>query len=168
MTVSTMRRLLKLAYTPLVMAVAAGAICTGAGISTAAPTVATTTPAATDTLQSGSAYYWYLVNRTGQPIYGTWSAEMPASGDRSQVEASADHPWPPDGFAKAPSIKMRIWLRIGLVISATTRIGGATGCPGPVLETISMETMLPFLRWKPTRRVHYSCIPMGMVDIRTL
>ncbi|MFD7042290.1 hypothetical protein [Rhodococcus jostii] len=61
----------------------------------------TTTPGATDTPQSGSAYYWYLVNRTGQPIYGTWSAKMPASGDRSQVEASADHPWQPGDFAKA-------------------------------------------------------------------
>ncbi|MFC9769257.1 hypothetical protein [Rhodococcus jostii] len=88
MTTSTMnrlQRLRKLAYAPLVAAVAAGAICTGAGTSTAADT---------DTPQSGSAYNWYLANHTGQPIYGYWSAEM-ASGDKSRVETDAKHPWQP-------------------------------------------------------------------------
>ncbi|MFD7046308.1 hypothetical protein, partial [Rhodococcus jostii] len=77
MTTSTMsrtQRLRQLAYAPLVAAVAAGAICTGAGTSTAATD--TTAPAAADTPQSGNAYDWYLLNHTGQPIYGTWSAEM--------------------------------------------------------------------------------------------
>ncbi|MFC9769175.1 hypothetical protein [Rhodococcus jostii] len=95
MTTSTMGRLhrmRKLAYAPLVAAVAAGAICTGAGISTAAETTAPTT---TDTPQSGSAYNWQLLNHTGQSIYGYWSAEM-ASGDTSRVETDKDHPWKAD------------------------------------------------------------------------
>ncbi|MFC9768640.1 hypothetical protein [Rhodococcus jostii] len=94
MTTSTMsrrQRLRKLAYAPLVAAVAAGAICTGAGISTAA---------ATDTPQSGNAYEWALLNHTGQSIYGNWSAEM-APRDKSRVETDKDHPWKPDDAAKA-------------------------------------------------------------------
>ncbi|MDV6277251.1 hypothetical protein R3Q06_27525 [Rhodococcus erythropolis] len=83
----------KLAYTPLVAAVAAGALCTGAGISTAATD--TTGPATTDAPQSGSAYYWQLLNHTGQPIYGSWSAEMP-TGDHSEVKTDKDHPWKAD------------------------------------------------------------------------
>ncbi|MFC9769405.1 hypothetical protein [Rhodococcus jostii] len=88
---SRRHRLLKLAYAPLVMAVAAGAICIGAGTGTAA---STTTPGTTDAPQSGSAYEWTLINHTGQPIYGTWSAEM-STGDHSRVEADKDHAWQP-------------------------------------------------------------------------
>ncbi|MFC9769494.1 hypothetical protein [Rhodococcus jostii] len=89
MTTSAMSRLhhlRKLAYAPLVAAVAAGALSTGAGTSTAADT---------DTPQSGNAYNWALFNRTGQSIYGYWNAEMP-TGDKSRVEAPADRPWQPD------------------------------------------------------------------------
>ncbi|MFC9769427.1 hypothetical protein [Rhodococcus jostii] len=88
---SRLHRLRKLAYAPLVAAVAAGAVCVGAGTGTAATT---------DAPQSGSAYNWYLLNHTGQPIYGTWSAEM-ASGDKSRVETDKDHPWKPNDAAKA-------------------------------------------------------------------
>ncbi|MFC9769602.1 hypothetical protein [Rhodococcus jostii] len=90
---SRLHRLLKLAYAPLVAAVAAGAICTGAGTGTAA---STTTPGTTDAPQSGDAYNWALFNRTGQPIYGYWNAEMPATGDHSRVETDKDRPWQPD------------------------------------------------------------------------
>ncbi|MDV6277250.1 hypothetical protein R3Q06_27520 [Rhodococcus erythropolis] len=92
-TTSPRHRLRKLAYTPLVAAVAAGTLCTGAGISTAATD--TTGPATTDAPQSGSAYYWQLLNHTGQPIYGSWSAEMP-TGDHSEVKTDKDRPWKPD------------------------------------------------------------------------
>ncbi|MFC9768671.1 hypothetical protein [Rhodococcus jostii] len=85
-TMSRLHRLRKLAYAPLIAAVAAGALCTGAGVALAAPT---------DTPQSGSAYNWQLLNHTGQPIYGYWGAEM-ASGDTSRVETDADHLWKPD------------------------------------------------------------------------
>ncbi|MFC9769344.1 hypothetical protein [Rhodococcus jostii] len=91
----------QLAYAPLVVAIAAGAICTGAGISTAAETTA---PATTDTPQSGSAYEWALLNHTGQPIYGRWSAEM-STGDHSLVETDKDHPWKADDAAKATQYK---------------------------------------------------------------
>ncbi|MFC9768989.1 hypothetical protein [Rhodococcus jostii] len=85
-TMSRLHRLRKLAYAPLVAAVAAGAICTGAGTSTAVPT---------DTPQSGSAYNWQLLNHTGQSIYGSWGAEM-STGDHSRVETDKDHPWKAD------------------------------------------------------------------------
>ncbi|MFC9769393.1 hypothetical protein [Rhodococcus jostii] len=105
MTTSTMnrlQRLRKLAYAPLVAAVAAGAICTGAGIGTAAPTAAdTTAPATTDTPQSGDAFNWTLQNHTGQTIYGDWGAWMEWSGNSSHVEAPADNPWHPDEAATA-------------------------------------------------------------------
>ncbi|MFC9769138.1 hypothetical protein [Rhodococcus jostii] len=90
-TMSRLHRMRKLAYAPLAVAVAAGAICTGAGTGTAA---STTTPGTTEAPQSGDAYNWYLINYTGQPIYGYWSAEM-ASGDTSRVETDKDHPWKP-------------------------------------------------------------------------
>ncbi|MDV6278280.1 hypothetical protein R3Q06_33045 [Rhodococcus erythropolis] len=89
-----LHRLRKLAYAPLAVAVAAGAICTGVEIAAAAPAEAPITPAATDTPKSGDAYIWHLVNHTNQPIYGTWRAEM-STGDGSHVEATADHPWLP-------------------------------------------------------------------------
>ncbi|MFC9769102.1 hypothetical protein [Rhodococcus jostii] len=98
---SRLHRMRKLAYAPLVAAVAAGAICTGAGTSAATDTTA---PAATDTPQSGNAYDWYLLNHTGQPIYGTWSAEM-STGDHSRVETDADRPWKADDAAKAVQYK---------------------------------------------------------------
>ncbi|MDV6278159.1 hypothetical protein R3Q06_32320 [Rhodococcus erythropolis] len=92
-------RLRQLAYAPLIAAIAAGALCTGAGTSTAAAgtTHAPTTP---DTPHSGNAYNWYLLNHTGQPIYGTWDAKMD-SGDHSEVKTDKDHPWKPDDAAKA-------------------------------------------------------------------
>ncbi|MFC9769740.1 hypothetical protein [Rhodococcus jostii] len=99
-TMSRLHHLRKLAYAPLVAAVAAGAICTGAGIGGAASIEAATTPATTDTPQSGSTYDWYLFNRTGKPIYGTWNATM-ASGASSHVEAPANHPWRTGGGATA-------------------------------------------------------------------
>ncbi|MFC9769601.1 hypothetical protein [Rhodococcus jostii] len=91
-TMSRLHRMRKLAYAPLVAAVAAGAVCTGAGTSIADTTNA---PTATDTPQSGSAYNWQLLNHTGQSIYGNWGAEM-ASGDTSRVETDKDHPWKAD------------------------------------------------------------------------
>ncbi|MDV6277247.1 hypothetical protein R3Q06_27505 [Rhodococcus erythropolis] len=90
----------QLVYLPLVAAVAAGALCTGAGISTAADATTATAPAVTDTPQSGDAYNWYLLNHTGQPIYGSWEAKM-SSGDHSEVKTDKDHPWKPDDAAKA-------------------------------------------------------------------
>ncbi|MDV6278208.1 hypothetical protein R3Q06_32605 [Rhodococcus erythropolis] len=100
-TTSRRHRLRKLAYAPLVAAVAAGTLCTGAGISTAADTTA---PATTDTPQSGDAYEWALLNHTGQPIYGSWDAKM-EFGAHSRVETDKDHPWKPDDAAKATQYK---------------------------------------------------------------
>ncbi|MFC9769560.1 hypothetical protein [Rhodococcus jostii] len=103
MATSTMNRryrLRKLAYAPLVAAVATGAICTGAGVGLAATT---------DAPQSGGWYNWQLVNRTGQPIYGTWGAET-ASGDKSRVETDKDHPWKP-GDASAKATQYQGWTR---------------------------------------------------------
>ncbi|MFC9768807.1 hypothetical protein [Rhodococcus jostii] len=107
-TTSTMRRhrLLKLAYAPLAVAVAAGAICTGAGTSTAAAD--TTAPANTDAPPTGGWYDWGLRNRTGQPIYGTWDAKMEWSGDSSHLEATADHRWPP-GAAATSTMYKNFW-----------------------------------------------------------
>ncbi|MDV6278447.1 hypothetical protein R3Q06_34080 [Rhodococcus erythropolis] len=97
---SGLHRMRKLAYAPLIAAVAAGAICTGAGTSTAE----TTAPATTDAPQSGSAYEWALLNHTGKSIYGSWSAEM-STGDHSLVETDKDHPWEADDAAKAIQYK---------------------------------------------------------------
>ncbi|MDV6273941.1 hypothetical protein R3Q06_10570 [Rhodococcus erythropolis] len=97
---SRLRSLRKLAYTPLIAAVAAGALCTGAGTSTAE----TTAPATTDAPQSGNAYEWTLLNHTGKSIYGSWSAEM-STGDHSLVETDKDHPWKADDAAKATQYK---------------------------------------------------------------
>ncbi|MDV6278076.1 hypothetical protein R3Q06_31855 [Rhodococcus erythropolis] len=97
-TTSRPRSLRKLAYAPLIAAVATGTLCTGAGISTAATD--TTAPATTDTPESGNAYEWSLTNRTGQEIYGSWSAQM-STGDHSEVKTDKDHPWKADDAAKA-------------------------------------------------------------------
>ncbi|MFD7046114.1 hypothetical protein, partial [Rhodococcus jostii] len=59
---SRLHRLRELAYAPLAVAVTAGTICTGVGTEVAA------------TPQSGDTYDWYLFNRSGKPIYGTWNA----------------------------------------------------------------------------------------------
>ncbi|MDV6278721.1 hypothetical protein R3Q06_35725 [Rhodococcus erythropolis] len=83
----------KAAYAPLAVAVLAGALSSGAGISTAD---ATTTPTGTDTLQSGDTYNWALLNRTGQPIYGTWDWSMEWSEDGARVVVPADNPLRPD------------------------------------------------------------------------
>ncbi|MDV6278691.1 hypothetical protein R3Q06_35560 [Rhodococcus erythropolis] len=94
MTTSTMsrrRRLRKLAYAPLVAAVAAGAVCVGPGTGAAATTAA-----------AGPIYWgydWSLVNRTGQPIYGDWNVTM-ESGASSHVEAPDETPWQPDDVAE--------------------------------------------------------------------
>ncbi|MDV6277249.1 hypothetical protein R3Q06_27515 [Rhodococcus erythropolis] len=76
----------KLAYTPLVAAVAVGALCAGAGISTATPEPAKSTDIGND--------MWTLTNRTGQPISGLWTVN--AYGSKSSVETSQDKPWAPD------------------------------------------------------------------------
>ncbi|MDV6278176.1 hypothetical protein R3Q06_32430 [Rhodococcus erythropolis] len=87
MTTSTKKsrphRLRKLGHTPLIVAVAAGVVCTAAGTSTADAAI---------TSQNEPEYTWTLTNRTGQPIYGTWSAEM-STGNGSHVEATEDRPW---------------------------------------------------------------------------
>ncbi|MFC9769460.1 hypothetical protein [Rhodococcus jostii] len=99
---SRLHRIRKLAYAPLVVAIAAGAICTGAGFGSAAPAATATTPAPTDTPQSGATYDWYLLNHTGQSIYGNWNAEMELGSEyNSHVEAPADHPWQPNDAATA-------------------------------------------------------------------
>ncbi|MDV6277955.1 hypothetical protein R3Q06_31215 [Rhodococcus erythropolis] len=95
---SRRHRLRKLAYTPLVMAVAAGAICTGAGNGLAATADAS---ASIDTQQGRSSQDWYLLNHTGQPIYGNWNAKMDSASYSSHVETDKDHPWAPDDAAKA-------------------------------------------------------------------
>ncbi|MDV6278437.1 hypothetical protein R3Q06_33995, partial [Rhodococcus erythropolis] len=84
------------------VAVLAGALSSGAGISTAD---ATTTPTGADTLQSGDGYNWKLHNHTGQPINGTWDLTMPATGNSSHVKATADHPWAPGDTAGATMYK---------------------------------------------------------------
>ncbi|MFD7045604.1 hypothetical protein [Rhodococcus jostii] len=38
---------------------------------------------------------WQLVNHTGKPIYGKWSADT-GLGNKSRVETDAHHPWQPD------------------------------------------------------------------------
>ncbi|MFC9769116.1 hypothetical protein [Rhodococcus jostii] len=89
---SRLHRLRKLAYAPLVAAVAAGAICTGAGASTAAPDM--TPGPTTDTPQSGSTFHWTLENRTGQPVYGEWNAHYDQyAAHSSHVESSPEHRW---------------------------------------------------------------------------
>ncbi|MDV6277248.1 hypothetical protein R3Q06_27510 [Rhodococcus erythropolis] len=89
---SRQRSLRRLAYVPLIMAVAAGALCTGTAIS-----VADTTAPATS---SDPVYTWSLINHTGQPIYGEWRAEI-STGDHSIVHTDADHPWKPGDVPSA-------------------------------------------------------------------
>ncbi|MDV6278825.1 hypothetical protein R3Q06_36275, partial [Rhodococcus erythropolis] len=99
---SRLHRLRKLAYAPLVVAVAAGAICTGAGTGTAAQR------AGADAPQSENAYTWALYNSTGEPIYGNWNAEM-STGYHSRVETSADHPWQPGDDAAEATQHQDTW-----------------------------------------------------------
>ncbi|MFC9769409.1 hypothetical protein [Rhodococcus jostii] len=92
MTTHTMNRgrLRQLGYTPLIVALAAAALCTTAGTSAEAAT----TPAPTDVFQ----YDWTLANHTGRPIYGTWNITVTA-GNNSHVAAPAHRPWQPGDTA---------------------------------------------------------------------
>ncbi|MDV6278598.1 hypothetical protein R3Q06_34985 [Rhodococcus erythropolis] len=85
-------RLRQLAYIPLIVA-AAAVIGTSVGAGSAA---SATTPVPTDVF----SYDWTLVNRTGQPIYGTWNITVTA-GNNSSVAAPANRPWRPDDNASA-------------------------------------------------------------------
>ncbi|MDV6278535.1 hypothetical protein R3Q06_34615 [Rhodococcus erythropolis] len=82
------------AYVPLVMAVAAGAICTGTGIGTAAPATS-----AHHELENRPGYEWQLINRTGAPISGNWSVSD--HGETSRVERRQNEPWMIDEIATA-------------------------------------------------------------------
>ncbi|MDV6278741.1 hypothetical protein R3Q06_35830 [Rhodococcus erythropolis] len=73
--------------------------CTGAGLSTADMTHA---PETADTPQAGSTFHWTLVNRTGKPIYGNWSAHYDSHEEHSShVEAFRSDPWQPDDVVGA-------------------------------------------------------------------
>ncbi|MFC9769627.1 hypothetical protein [Rhodococcus jostii] len=71
----------KAAYAPLAAAVLAGAVCSGAGIGSAA----TDTDAGVGTGTSASKFW--MVNGTGQPIYGTLLL------DSAMVERTKYNPW---------------------------------------------------------------------------
>ncbi|MFC9766039.1 hypothetical protein [Rhodococcus jostii] len=96
-----LHRMRRWSCAPLVVAVAAGVICAGAGISTAATDTATP-PATTNAPQGGASYPWTLLNRTNRTIYGSWVAKVQSSSAQSShVEASVNHPWPPNEAATA-------------------------------------------------------------------
>ncbi|MFC9766649.1 hypothetical protein [Rhodococcus jostii] len=88
----------KAAYTPVAVAVLAGAVCAGAGIGSAATADPGTTP---DALQSsGIATAWSMENRTDQSIYGQWDA-WNSKRETSRVATTADNPWQPGAIAKS-------------------------------------------------------------------
>ncbi|MDV6278171.1 hypothetical protein R3Q06_32400 [Rhodococcus erythropolis] len=93
-------RMRNLASISLVAAAAAGAICSGAGISTAAvDTGETIMPTHTTDAAASDTFDWSVTNHTGRPIYGTWDAQN-AEG-RSHIESSVGNPWKPDDHADA-------------------------------------------------------------------
>ncbi|MDV6278015.1 hypothetical protein R3Q06_31515 [Rhodococcus erythropolis] len=96
-----LRRVRRWVYTPMVAAVAAGAVCTGVGIGSAvadtppAGAVPTGSAAAADTLQSGgSSYIWSLTNNTAQPVYGQWTL-TDGQGQTSGMAAAQESPLTP-------------------------------------------------------------------------
>ncbi|MDV6277846.1 hypothetical protein R3Q06_30610 [Rhodococcus erythropolis] len=81
----------KLAYAPLVAAVAAGALCAGAGIGEAR-TEPVTSP---ETISTPWVSEWTISNHTGQPISGSWN-QRDDFGTGSAAQSYQDHPWAPD------------------------------------------------------------------------
>ncbi|MFC9769681.1 hypothetical protein [Rhodococcus jostii] len=112
MTISSkkgrLHRTRNLASISLVAAAAAGAICTEAGISTAAiDPAATTMPTHTTDEAASDTFDWSVTNRTGQPIYGTWEVRNRAG--RSHVESSVDKPWIPGDHANSNQRKVGLY-----------------------------------------------------------
>ncbi|MDV6278291.1 hypothetical protein R3Q06_33130 [Rhodococcus erythropolis] len=87
---SRQQRLRKLAYAPLVAAVAAGALCTAIGSASALDANAGTAPPETAASKDCGAY-WQIVNRTGQPVSGNWIAH--GFQYESVVHTDQIHPW---------------------------------------------------------------------------
>ncbi|MFC9768933.1 hypothetical protein [Rhodococcus jostii] len=105
----------KLLYTPLAVSILASAVCAGTGIGTAAtplpaPDTVTASSSTPDT-PSESALpgweVWSLYNRTGQPIYGTWSQQT--EDRRSEVKIIKDAPLPDGGYESQPQKEGDLW-----------------------------------------------------------
>ncbi|MFC9769695.1 hypothetical protein [Rhodococcus jostii] len=88
------------AYAPIAAAVLAGAVCSGAGIGSAATDTETGVGAGTN-IPDPAPLRWSVVNGTGQPIYGKMELHEqlfvppfpPPPYSTTSIERPKDHPW---------------------------------------------------------------------------